>query len=135
MKKAIAALVLLQASLAVNATTVTVTGTGVDRESAKKDAFRTAIETVCGTQVLSDREHINNRTTLNKITTYSSCRVETYTILEESENRLKLRVELKRDNISQRLKPQSENRYAVDNKNLRAQLATSKDEFTHNQQF
>jgi hypothetical protein len=127
MKKAIIAVALLQACLTVNATTITVEGVGVDRESAKRDAFRTAIENVCGTAVLSDREHFNNRTTHNKVTSYSSCRVEKYEIHEYRDNKLKVTVTVKDNRMADRLYSQSSsNRF--DGDILRAQIETLKQE-------
>lgn len=126
MKKAIFALLLLQFNL-VNANSITVYGYGADRESAKQDAFRTAIENVCGTAVLSDREHKNNHTTHNNITTYSSCRVEKYEILEDSGDRVKVNVTLTDSKISNRLYNQSNNKkFDVDK--LRTQIDTLIDE-------
>jgi len=121
-------LIALASNLAVSATSITVYGYGADRESAKKDAFKTAIETKCGVEVLSDREHFNNRTTLNKVTTYSSCRVENYKILEESPGKLKIQVELQRNNIAHRLQTNNDNRSVVDSAQLTAQLSTYKEE-------
>lgn len=88
---AIAAL-LLTTNIAVSATSVTVYGHGTDRESAKKDAFRTAIENVCGTKVTSKRENFNQRNNYNKIHTYSTCRVVDYKIVEESTDPYTLKV-------------------------------------------
>jgi hypothetical protein len=127
MKKAIIAVALLQACLTVNATTVTVEGVGVDREGAKRDAFRTAIENVCGTAVLSDREHFNNRTTHNKVTSYSSCRVEKYEILEGTDNKLKIKVTVTDNRIKERLYNESSSR-KFDGDILRAQVDTLKQE-------
>lgn len=127
MKKAILASVLLQASLTVSAATIIVDGVGIDREAAKKDAFRTAIENVCGTAVLSDREHFNNHTTHNKVTSYSSCRVEKYEVLEEKNNKLKLKVTVIDNRMSERLYNQS-NSMRFDGDILRAQIDTMKQE-------
>jgi hypothetical protein len=127
MHKAIAALLLLQASLTVNANTVTVYGQGVDRETAKKDAFRTAIEQVCGTEVLSNREHFNGDTTRNNVLTYSSCRVENYEILEDQGSRLKIKVQLTSNRISHRLHSKS-NQSTFNTNALSAQISSLKDE-------
>lgn len=128
MRKAIAALLLLSVSFSVNATTITVEGFGSDAESAKRDAFRTAIENVCGTTVLSDREHFNDKTTLDKVTTYSSCNVKTYKVLEQNEGRVKMTVDVQPNDIAQRLQPSADNRHFVDQANLQAQTSTFKEE-------
>lgn len=128
MKKAIAAFVLLQASLIVNANTVTVYGNGIDREAAKKDAFRTAIEQVCGTEVLSNREHLNDNTIRNNVLSYSSCRVENYEILEDQGSRLKVKVQLTSNRISHRLHSKSNQQSKFDTNIVSAQISTFKDE-------
>lgn len=88
---AIAAL-FLTAQLAVGATSVTVYGYGADRESAKKDAFRSAVENICGTKVTSKRENFNNQSEYNKVHTYSTCRVIDYKILEEQQDPYRLKI-------------------------------------------
>ena len=128
MRKVATAILLSLASMAVDATTVTVHGYGVDREAAKKDAFRTAIENVCGTVVLSDREHFRNRTTHDKVISYSSCRVERYSILEEVHNGLKVRVTLSDNRLSDRLYSKSNTRNQFDSDKVKAQLDTIKTE-------
>lgn len=90
---AIAALLLI-ANIAVSATSITVYGHGTDRESAKKDAFRTAIEKACGTKVTSKRESFNQRNNYNKIHTYSTCRVTDYKIIEEQSDPYILKIEV-----------------------------------------
>lgn len=124
MKKYILALLLLQASFSVNATTITVEGFGSDTESAKRDAFRTAIENVCGTVVLSDREYFNQDTIKDRIVTHSSCNVEKYTVLEQGAGRIKLKVEVQPNQIAQRLQQNAENKHAVDQSNILAQTQT-----------
>jgi len=126
MKRTAFAAIALTANIAVGATSITVDGYGADRESAKRDAFRTAIENVCGTTVLSDREHFNSRTTHNKVITYSACRVDNYTILEEGDGKITMRVNVTRNNISQRLLA-SENKFRTP-PNIKSQLNTSKEE-------
>ena len=126
MKKAIIALLLLQANLAVSADTIIVEGVGSSREVAKQDAFRTAIENICGTAVLSDREHFNDNTTYNNITTYSSCRVENYKILEDNGNRLKMRVTVSDSRLSQRL--YSNGKMQFDGGIVNAQITTLRQE-------
>lgn len=127
MKKAILASVLLQACVTVNASTLVVEGVGVDRDTAKRDAFRNAIENVCGTAVLSDREHVNDRTTHNQITTYSSCRVENYEIIEDRGNKLKMKVTVTDNRMSDRLYNKS-NSKRFDGKILKAQIDTLREE-------
>lgn len=118
----------------VNANDITVYGYGVDRESAKQDAFRTAIENVCGTAVLSDREHKNDNTTYNNISTYSSCRVEKYKILEDNGDRLKMNITVSDSKISSRLYNTSNNKQ-FDGETLRAQVFTLKEEQKKGDQF
>ncbi len=91
--KAIAyAILLLVSQIAVSATSITVTGYGANREASKQDAFKTALEKVCGLEVLSDREHYNDKTRYNKVQTYSQCRIVDYTVLEDSTDFIKMRV-------------------------------------------
>lgn len=118
----------LAANIAVGATSVTVYGYGADRESAKRDAFRTAIENVCGAAVLSDREHFNDRTVHNNVLSYSSCRVENYKIVEYDGNRIKVNVTLIDNKISQRLHSQSGERLNFDNHTVKAQVDSWKQE-------
>lgn len=122
MKKAVVAIVLLQACLAANASTIIVDGVGSSREAAKRDAFRTAIENVCGTAVLSDREHFNNRTTHNRVISYSSCRVENYQILEDNGNKLKMKVTVTDNRIANRLYSESGNHLKFDGSVVKAQI-------------
>lgn len=133
MKKSIAAL-LLGISVTANATSITVEGFGSDREAAKRDAFRTAIENVCGTVVLSDREHNNATTTKDQIITHSSCNVEKYVILEEAPGRIKIAVEVQPNNIAQRLQPAAKNKHFTNQPSLEAQVETAQiEKFTGEQ--
>jgi hypothetical protein len=126
---AIAALT-LSANFAISANTITVYGYGADREKAKLDAFKTAIENVCGSNVLSSREHFNGNTVHNKVLAYSSCRVRNYSILEESEGKLLVQVSVEGLDISKRLSSPGNNRYVFDNTQIRANLESYKDEKT-----
>lgn len=87
-------LLLLLPGYAVSATPITVYGYGTDRESAKKDAFRTAIENVCGIKIISKREHLNNNTFYNDIATHSTCRVISHDIIREENNPYRIEVKL-----------------------------------------
>jgi hypothetical protein len=127
MKHTALAAIALTTSIAVGATTITVEGVGADRESAKRDAFRTAIENVCGTVVLSDREHFNSRTTHNNVTTYSSCRVERYHIISESDNNIKMSVTVTKNRISERLL-QDRSSYRTNQPDLQTKLSTYREE-------
>lgn len=124
---AIAALTLF-ASVAVGSQTIKVYGYGSDRESAKLDAFKTAIENVCGSNILSSREHYNGKTTHDKVMSYSSCRVRQYKILEESQSKILFQVEVENINLSDRLTNKSNNRMMFDNSQLQAQIQTYKNE-------
>lgn len=124
MKRAAIAALALAANIAVGSTTITVYGYGADREKAKLDAFKTATENVCGSNVLSDREHFNGITTHNKVMSYSSCRVKNFSILEESEGKILFRIEVERIGLSDRLTADSNNRMLFDNEQLSAQLET-----------
>lgn len=87
-------LAFLGGSLNINANPVTVYGIGIDRESAKQDAFRIAIEKICGIEILSDREYYNSSKRYNKIQIYSQCKVVDYQILEEEINPHKLKMSI-----------------------------------------
>lgn len=73
----------LAANVAVGAESLTLYGYGSDRESAKRDAFRTASQNICGVAVLDDREHFNGKTTHNKTNVYTSCRIVNYRIIKD----------------------------------------------------
>lgn len=128
MRKVAVAILLSFAGVAVGAESITVYGFGSDRVSAKKDAFRTAIENVCGTAVLSDREHFNNETTHDQIITYSSCRVEKYEILEYDGNRMKVTVTVTNNKLSGRLFSRSNSRNQFDTDQVNAQVDTIRHE-------
>lgn len=135
MKRLLLAAIALTANIAVGATSITVYGYGADRESAKRDAFRTAIENVCGTAVLSDREHFNNNTVHDKIVSYSSCRIEQYEILEDHGNRVRLKVTLSDLRSSDRLFSKSNSRWQFDGDKMRAQLDSIKQEQRDGDEF
>jgi hypothetical protein len=120
---AIAALT-LSANFAISATTITVYGYGADRERAKLDAFKTATENVCGSNVLSSREHFNNKTTHNKVLAYSSCRIQNYRVIEETEGKILIEADIEKINLSDRLSNTSNNRMVFDQNQLNAQLKT-----------
>ena len=128
MKKLLLVAFALTANVAVGATSITVYGYGSSRESAKRDAFRTAIENVCGTVVLSDREHFNEKTTHNRVISYSSCRVQSYQILEHDSNKIKVNVTVKDNRIANRLYSQSGNRLQFDGSTVKAQIDSIKQE-------
>lgn len=109
MKQLAIAIIATFASFAVSATSVTVYGVGTDRESAKRDAFRTAIENVCGIKVLSKRENFNDKNIFNEVLTHSTCRVISYKILEETNNphTIKIDVTLHNTQLEDRLHGES----------------------------
>jgi hypothetical protein len=116
------------ACIAASAQTITVYGYGANREAAKLDAFRTAIENVCGSNVLSSREFFNGNTVHNKVLSYSSCRVKNYQVLEEIEGKLLVQVSVEGLDISKRLASPNENRYVLDSSQLHANIESYKDE-------
>jgi hypothetical protein len=118
----------LAANIAVGATSIVVNGYGTDRETAKRDAFRTAIEKVCGSAVLSDRENVNSKNVHNKILVYSSCRVQNYTILEDNGTDLKVKVYLTDNKSSQRIHSSSNNRHTFDYGQVKEQMYTWREE-------
>lgn len=128
MKIAAFAASLLAANLAVGATSITVYGYGTDRETAKQDAFKTAIENVCGSNILSSREHFNGVTTHNKVLAYSSCRVKSHSVLEVYDDRLLVSVDIEKLILSDRLSNQSNNRNVFDNVQLSEQIRSYKEE-------
>ena len=135
MRKIAIAILLSFAGVAVGAESITVYGFGSDRESAKKDAFRTAIENVCGTAVLSDREHFNDRTTHDKVITYSSCRVEKYEILEYDGHQLKISVTVTNNKLSERLFSKSNSKNQFDTDSVNAQVHTMRQEQKRGDRF
>ena len=128
MKKLAIAIIATLASTAVSAQTITVYGYGPNRDSAKLDAFKTAIQNICGSNVLSSREFFNGNTVHNKVLAYSSCRVKNYRILDESEGKLLVQVSVEGLDISKRLASPNNNRHTFDSDQLRANIETYKDE-------
>lgn len=128
MKKLAISFVAILACTAVSAQTITVYGYGPNREAAKLDAFKTAIENVCGSNVLSSKEFFNGKTVHNKVMAYSSCRVQNYRILEENESRLLVQISVEGLDISKRLSSPHKNRHVFDNSQLRANIESYKDE-------
>lgn len=122
MKKLAIFFVAILACTAVSAQTITVYGYGPNREAAKLDAFKTAIENVCGSNVLSSKEFFNGNTVHNKVMAYSSCRVKKHRILEEIEGQVLVEVFVERLNLSDRITAQSNNRMLFDGDQLRQQL-------------
>lgn len=128
MKKLAILSIAILACTAVSAQTITVYGYGPNREAAKLDAFKTAIENVCGSNVLSSKEFFNGNTVHNKVMAYSSCRVQNYKIIEENENRLLVQVSVEGLDISKRLSDPYKNRHVFDSSQIRANIETYKDE-------
>lgn len=128
MRKLAISIVAILASIAVSAQTITVYGYGPNREAAKLDAFKTAIENVCGSNVLSSKEFFNGNTVHNKVMAYSSCRVQNYQILEENDGKLLVQVNVEGLDISKRLSVPQNNRYVFDGSQLRANIETYNDE-------
>lgn len=128
MRKLAISIVAILACTAVSAQTITVYGYGPNREAAKLDAFKTAIENVCGSNVLSSKEFFNGKTIHNKVMAYSSCRVQNYKILEEEDGKLLVQVNVEGLDISKRLSVPQNNRYLFDGSQLRANIETYNDE-------
>lgn len=101
MKTVAIILLSLMFGYAVCATPITVHGYGTDRESAKKDAFRTAIENVCGIKIISKREHFNDSTFYNDIATHSTCRIISYYILKEENNPYRIEIQVRVENTKE----------------------------------
>lgn len=80
--------------LSYSSETITLISYGNDFESAKQQAFRTAIEKVCGIEVLSKREQFNDKVIYDNIATHSNCRVTDYKILETSNNPYKITIQI-----------------------------------------
>lgn len=130
MKKAIIALSLIFCSLTVSAETIIVTGQGSNREAAKQDAFRIAIEKVCGVAVLSNREFQNREVIRNAFITYSGCRIDDYEIILDQGTSIKLKAYVTKNGISHRLFNNSSNTVKFDTENVQAQAQTILEEQT-----
>lgn len=130
MKKLAISFVAILACTAVSAQTITVYGYGPNREAAKLDAFKTAIENVCGSNVLSSKEFFNGKTVHNKVMAYSSCRVQNYKILEEKQGTLLVQVNVEGLDLSKRLSSPHKNRHVFDTSQLRANANSYQDEKT-----
>lgn len=128
MKIAAFAASLLAANFAVGATSITVYGYGTDRDSAKRDAFKTAIENVCGSNVLSSREHFNGVTTHDKVMSYSSCRVKSHNVISEGEGQILVSVVVEKLILSDRLSNESNNRMLFDSDQLGHQINSYREE-------
>lgn len=78
------------------AESITLYSQGTDLENAKKTAFKNAIETVCGVDVLTKREHLNNEVSYDNIATHSHCRIRDYKVLETYNDpyRIKIQVQI-----------------------------------------
>ena len=126
--KAALAAFALASNIAVGATTVTVYGYGSDRESAKQDAFNTAITNVCGKAVLNDREHRNNVTVHDATSVYTSCRIDRFDIIESNQGRIKVKVTIVDNKSSHRLFSESNHRLEFDGNQVRSQLQNIKRE-------
>jgi hypothetical protein len=126
--KLIVAFLAIVYSVVVGASTVVVYGVGTDRESAKKDAFRNAIENVCGTAVLSDKKIVNQKVEKNQIITYSSCYVENYKILNDYGDKLQIQVTVKSNQISSRLFSESNQESKFDSNSIKSQFDTLKEQ-------
>lgn len=98
MKIIVALAVLFFSGLCLSTETVTLYSTGNNLEDAKQIAFKTAIETNCGVEVLSKREQLNDKVTYDNVATHSSCRVVDYKILETLENPYRIKIEIKLQN-------------------------------------
>lgn len=122
MKRLAILAIALASNIAVGATTVTVYGYGPDRESAKQDALNTAVTNVCGKAVLSDREHFNQSTTHNNTSVYTSCRVSRFEIIDNEQDRIKVRVTVVDNKSSTRLFSESNQRLEFDGAQVRAQV-------------
>lgn len=124
MKKLAILSIAILACTTVTAQTITVYGYGPNREAAKLDAFKTAIENVCGSNVLSSKEFFNGNAVHNKVMAYSSCRVQNYRILDETQGKILFQVEVESIGLSNRLTNDSSSRMLFDDNQLRAQLST-----------
>lgn len=98
MKKLAIIFLSLISGYAVSATPITVYGYGTDRESAKKDAFRTAIENVCGIKIISKREQFNNNIFYNDIATHSTCRIISHYIIKEENDPYRIQIQVQVEN-------------------------------------
>jgi len=110
----------LAANFAVGTESLTLYGYGADRETAKRDAFRTASQNICGVAVLADREHLNGQTTRNKTSVYSSCRIIKHHIVKDElqeKQRLLVHVVLEDSRQSGRLFHKPYDRHVFDGHN------------------
>lgn len=128
MKKIAISIIATLSCIAVSAQTINVYGYGPTREQAKLDAFKVAIENVCGSNVLSSKEFFNGNTVHNKVLAYSSCRVKNYKILSEHNDKLLVQVTVEGLDISKRLSTSHENRYVFDGAQIRDTIDSYNDE-------
>lgn len=101
MKKIAIIFLSLVSGYAVSATPITVYGYGTDRESAKRDAFRTAIENVCGIKIISKRENFNNNNLYDDIATHSTCRIISQSIIKEETEPYRIQIKVLVENTRQ----------------------------------
>lgn len=111
---------------------IRVVGTGVDVESAKKNAFASAIEIYVGTIVVSEREIHNRKITKDEILLYSSGYIDDFKIVSQTQIgnqvQLILDVSVNSNKISQRILGKSTHSNVIDGDRVRAQIDTYQQE-------
>ena len=108
---------------------VEVEGHGATQESAKKDAFRKAIEQAVGVVVVSDQEARGSQLSKDFIGNYSSGFIEDYEVLESYVDRdnqwvTYMKVKVATSKIAQRMLSRSQTTSAVDGQKMADSMAS-----------
>ena len=108
---------------------VDVEGQGATQDSAKKDAFRRAIERVVGMVVVSDQEAQGNKLTKDSIGNYSSGYIEDYEILDSYQEpdgmwTVQMSVKVADSKIAQRMMTRSQNNTNINGSKISDSMAS-----------
>lgn len=130
---------LLWSGYTESATRIQVEGQGASLESAKQNAFRTAIEQVVGQVIVSDQEASGDKLTKNFIGGYSAGYVDDYEILEtrqeDSKIVLKMNVAVASSKIAQRMLSSGNRNLIIEGQKLQAQIDTQMDQRSRGDQL
>ena len=128
MRKLFIVIVGLLLSLHANAEYVRSVGTGIDFESAKKNAFALAIEIYAGTVVVSEKEVHNRKLVKDEILLYSSGYINDYKLISQTQigNQVQviLDVQVNTNKISSRILGISNNNEVLNSNTIQATIET-----------
>lgn len=113
--------------------TVTATGMGSDSDSALKNAFRAAIEQAVGTMVDAETLAQNDDVISDQVLSYSQGYIQSHKVLGEPKNQgglvsVKIKAQVKRTPLVEKLKTVSISTHEVEGDNLFAEVTTKIDQ-------